>query len=281
MAELLLGAPVAAALTERYRPVADQLAKDFHRPALAVVRVGEREEDAAYRRALEKRCAAMGVEFRLAALSENVSKAELVQTIHALNKDASVHGVLIFRPLPDELDEAARAALSVHKDVDGITDGALAALLTGAEAFAPCTALACIAMLDHYGCEIAKKRVAVVGRSLVVGRPLALLLCQRDATVTICHSRTRDLPSILKEADIVISAAGRANLIGADCLSSRQVVVDVGMNVVDGRLTGDVDLAAAKEIVSAVTPVPGGVGAVTAATLVANVIRAAQKAYGR
>ncbi|MGI6150464.1 MAG: bifunctional 5,10-methylenetetrahydrofolate dehydrogenase/5,10-methenyltetrahydrofolate cyclohydrolase [Christensenellales bacterium] len=276
MAELLLGSPVAAALTQRYAPIAEELAKEGHRPTLCVVRVGEAKEDMAYQRALFKRCQSMGVNFRALELAADVSKKELVDAIRALNEDASVHGVLIFRPLPGDLDEAARNALSPKKDVDGITDGSLASLLTGSGGFAPCTAEACIAILEHYGIPIAGKRAAVVGRSLVVGRPAALLLCQRDATVTLCHSRTKDLPSILRESELIIAAAGRANLVGADCFAPNQVIIDVGMNFVSGKMTGDADFAAAKEAVQAITPVPGGVGAVTAALLTANVVRAAQ-----
>lgn len=275
MAELLLGAPVAAALTERYAPVAEELAKAGRRPALVTIRVGEAKEDRTYQRALAKRCGAMGVSFDALELPGDVSQDELVKKIRALNGDETVHGVLIFRPLPGELDEAARRTLSPNKDVDGITDGSLAGLLTGAGGFAPCTAAACIAILEHYDISLRGKRAAVVGRSLVVGRPAALLLCEKDATVTICHSRTKNLPKILRESEIIIAAVGRANLLGAECFAPGQAVIDVGMNFVDGKLTGDADFAAAEGIVGAITPVPGGVGAVTAALLAANVVRAA------
>lgn len=281
MAELLYGAPVAERLTEQYKPLADELAKVFFRPTLAVIRVGERAEDLSYQRSLEKRCAAMGVDVRVFSFPEGVSKEELAQTVGELNVFSAVHGVLIFRPLKKELDDAVRKALSPEKDVDGITDGALASLLTGAEGFAPCTAQACVALLDHYGCEIAGKHAAIVGRSLVVGRPLALLLCNRDATVTVCHSKTENLPEIVRRADIVISAAGKAGLLGAECFFPNQVVIDVGMNYVCGRMVGDVDFKAANEIVSAITPVPGGVGAVTAAVLAINVVTAAKRMYER
>ncbi len=276
MAELLFGAPVAAALTERYAPAAEELAKAGRRPALAAIRVGEAKEDMAYQRALAKRCGAMGVAFDALELPGNVSREDLVKKICDLNGNEAVHGVLIFRPLPGELDEAARRALSPEKDVDGITDGSLAGLLTGAGGFAPCTAAACIAILEHYGVSFRGRRAAVVGRSLVVGRPAALLLCERDATVTICHSRTKNLPKILRESEIIIAAAGRANLLGGECFAPGQVVIDVGMNFVNGKLTGDADFAAAEKTVAAITPVPGGVGAVTAALLAANVVRAAK-----
>lgn len=280
MATILYGAPVADALTEKYAAAAKALAEAGIRPSLVAIRAGEAQEDLAYQRSIAKRCDAMGVSFSTLEFPQNVPKDVLTSRIKDLNEDPAVHGVMIFRPLPRELDEAARAALAPDKDVDGITDSSLAGLLTGAGGFAPCTAAACMAILDYYQIPVSGKRAAVVGRSLVVGRPAALLLCARDATVTICHTKTAKLQKILRESDIIVAAAGRAGLISKDCLAKSQTIIDVGMNFSEGRFVGDADFQAAPDTVYAITPVPGGVGAVTSALLAANVVKAAMNLAG-
>ena len=283
MAELWKGAPAAAALTEALIPRAQALRERGIVPTLAIVRVGERPEDLSYERGAMKRCEKVGIAVRQFLLTETSSQADLMEVIEEVNRDDSIHGCLLFRPLPRHMDEqAACAALAPEKDVDGITPGSLAAVFAGSGAgYPPCTAQACLELLDHYGYELKGKRAVVVGRSLVIGKPVSMLLLGRHATVTICHTRTADLPAECRRAEVLIAAAGKAGVIGADCLSPGQVVIDVGINADEnGNLVGDVDFAAAEPVAGAITPVPGGVGAVTTSVLARHVIEAAEKVAG-
>ena len=279
MAELWKGAPVAAAIADRTAAQADALRKAGILPTLAIVRVGAREDDLAYERGAMKRCAACGVEVRSVVLPADAAQDELMEALDALGRDDTVHGILLFRPLPAHLDdEAARQAIVPEKDADGVTDGSLAGVFTGSGAgFAPCTAQAVMEMLSYYGVDPAGKRAVVAGRSLVVGRPLAMLLMAAGATVTVCHSRTRDLASITKNADIVAAAVGRMGLFGAEHFAPGQIVADVGIHydADAGRMRGDVRTEEAEAVVAAITPVPGGVGSVTTAVLVSHVTEAA------
>jgi methylenetetrahydrofolate dehydrogenase (NADP+)/methenyltetrahydrofolate cyclohydrolase len=219
------------------------------------------------------------VEVRNVVLPLNTTQEEVLRAIEALNSDDSVHGVLIFRPLPKHIGDAAVCgALNPSKDMDGITDGSAAAVFKGAgTGFAPCTAQASMEILDHYGIDPTGKRAVVVGRSLVIGRPVAMMLMQRNATVTICHTKTADMPSVTKQAEILVVAAGKAGAVGANYVSGGQTIIDVGVNVnAEGKLCGDVDFAAAEPVVAGITPVPGGVGAVTTAVLASHVVKAAR-----
>lgn len=281
MAEHWKGAPVAQALTERLIVKANQLKVQGIVPTLAIVRVGERPEDLSYERGALKRCEKVGIRVRQFTLPEESSHGDLLAVIEQINADREIHGCLLFRPLPPQIDEAAIcAALDPAKDVDGITAGSLASVFTGSGAgYPPCTAQACMEILEHYGCDLTGKRAVVVGRSLVVGKPLSMLLLGKNATVTLCHTRTADLAAECRRAEVLIAAAGRANMIGRDHLAPGQLVLDVGINVDEnGNLVGDVDFAAADEIVGAVTPVPGGVGAVTTSVLAAHVLQAVEQA---
>ena len=283
MAELWKGAPVAAALTERLIPRAQALAEKGVTPTLAIVRVGERPEDLSYERGALKRCEKVGIAVRQYLLTSEATQADLMEVIEDINRDDSIHGCLMFRPLPKHMDEAAAcAALSPAKDVDGITAGSLAAVFSGSGAgYPPCTAQACLEILDHYGYELKGRRAVVVGRSLVIGKPVSMLLLGRHATVTICHTRTADLAAECRRAEVLVAAAGKAGAVSAQCLAPGQVVLDVGINVDEnGNLVGDVDFAAAEATVDAITPVPGGVGAVTTSVLARHVIEAAEKAIG-
>ena len=283
MAQLWKGAPVAAALTEQLSQRAQALIAKGVAPTLAIVRVGERPEDLSYERGALKRCEKVGIAVRQYLLTATSSQTDLMEVIKEINRDDSIHGCLLFRPLPKHMDEAAVcAALSPAKDVDGITAGSLAAVFSGSGAgYPPCTAQACLEILDHYGYELKGKRAVVVGRSLVIGKPVSMLLLGRHATVTICHTRTADLPAECRRADVLVAAAGKAGAVSAQCLAPGQVVLDVGINVdEDGNLVGDVDFAAAENTVEAITPVPGGVGAVTTSVLARHVIEAAEKAIG-
>lgn len=279
MAELFKGAPVAAAMTENLLTRSRALREKGIVPTLAILRVGAREEDLAYERGAKSRCAKTEIDVREFLLPEDCTREELLEAVRTINEDAGIHGCLMFRPLKNKADEeAACALLDPKKDVDAMTRASLASLLAGGEGFAPCTAQACIELLDHYGIALRGKRVAVVGRSLVIGKPVALLLMGRDATVTVCHTKTENLAEECRRADIVIAAAGRRGVVGAKCLREGQIVLDVGINVDEnGKLCGDVDFAAAENTVAAITPVPGGVGSVTSSVLAKHVIEAAEK----
>jgi methylenetetrahydrofolate dehydrogenase (NADP+)/methenyltetrahydrofolate cyclohydrolase len=277
MAEILKGAPVAAALNEKIQARVKTLKAGGVKPVLAIVRVGEKPDDISYERTAQKRCAAVGVESRGVTLPENRGQERLIETLRGLNADSSVHGVLLLRPLPKHMDDdAVRNSLAPEKDVDGITDASLAGVFTGIKrGYPPCTAWACMEILDFYGVEPKGKRVTVIGRSLVAGKPIAMMLLGRHATVTVCHTRTADMPSACGNAEILVVSAGRPEIIGREYLSPGQTVIDVGINVLDdGRLCGDVNFADAMEITAAVTPVPGGVGAVTTSVLLAHVLEA-------
>jgi len=280
MSELWKGKPVADALDVDTTARVEALKAKSVIPTLAILRVGEREDDLAYERGALKRCEKNGVAVKQVVLPADVSQDELLSTIASLNEDASVHGVLMFRPLPKHLNEAeACEALLPEKDVDGITRGSMASIYSGSGAgFAPCTAEACVAMLDHYGYELKGKRAVVIGRSLVIGKPVAMLIMARHATVTVCHSRTLDMPSITKEADLVIAALGRGESITGEYFVPGQTVLDVGINWSEekNKLVGDVAFDEAEPIVANLTPVPAGVGSVTTAILVRHTVEAAE-----
>ena len=279
MAMELKGALVAEAINGRSQATLSDLLSSGTTPTLAIVRVGERGDDIAYENGAVKRCEKVGVSVSRVVLTESITQDELLKKIADLNYDSTVHGVLILMPLPKHLDgEVVRQALAPGKDVDGITDGSLAGVFTGSgRGFAPCTAQACIEILDHYGIDCKGKRAVVIGRSLVVGKPVAMLLMAKNATVTICHTKSVDMPSVTKNAEILIVAAGKAKAIGAEYLNENQVVIDVGINFSEGALCGDVDFETALPIVSSITPVPGGVGTVTTSVLVNHVVEAAKR----
>lgn len=279
MAEILYGRPVAEAITTELTERAAALTGSGVEPGLAIIRLGENNSDVAYEQAALKRCARIGIKVRPFHLRADAAQSELLSAIEEVNSDEAIHGCLMFRPLPGQLDErAACEALSPHKDVDGITGPSMEGVFSGTgHGFVPCTARSCLEILDYYGIPIQGKRAVVIGRSLVIGRPAAMLLLARDATVTICHSRTPALPDICREADILIAAAGRPGLVGAGCFNPGQVVIDVGINTTPGGICGDVCFEEAENRVRAVTPVPGGVGAVTTAVLCKHVIEAAER----
>lgn len=280
MAELLKGAAVVTALNEKMMAEIATLKSKGISPTLAILRVGERDDDISYEKGAMKRCETVGVAVKNVVLPADVTQDDLMANVNALNNDNNVHGVLIFRPLPKHLDEeAVRNALKPEKDIDGITDGSLAGVFTGnGRGFAPCTAQACMEILDYYKVDCKGKRAVVIGRSLVVGKPAAIMLMGKNATVTVCHTRTVDMPAVARTADILIVAAGKANAVTKEYLAPGQIVVDVGINMTeDGKLCGDVKFDDAEPIVGAVTPVPGGVGTVTTSVLVSHVVEAAKK----
>lgn len=274
------GKPVIDKLNEHLKSRAEALRARGAAPALAIVRVGDNGDDMAYERNAAKCCEAAGVDVRRIHFAENVPQAELIGCVRKLNEDSSVHGVLILRPLPPHIDDRAVCrALAPEKDVDGITEYSMAGLYSCKKVgFAPCTAEACVDMLDHYGVEIAGKRAVVVGRSFVVGKPVAMMLLERNATVTVCHTKTKNLAALCREAEILVVAIGHGKMIGREYLSPGQVIVDIGINFdEEGKMCGDVDYEAAEETALAVTPVPGGIGKVTTAVLAKHVVEACSR----
>ena len=258
MAKVLEGKAVAAAMAGQLRLRAEALARRGVEPRLAILRVGDNGSDLAYERAAAKRCAALGIGVETVTLPGDADTQAVLAAIDRVNADERIHGCLPLRPLPGAIDDGSvRQRLSARKDVDGIGPASLARLFTGSgEGFSPCTAQACLELLDYYGVSLRGKHAVIIGRSLVVSRPLALLLVERDATVTICHTKTEDLPALCRTADILVSAAGKAGLVDASFLRPGQIVVDVGVNVSpEGKICGDVRFEQAEKIVEAITMV--------------------------
>lgn len=283
MAKQLLGKEVTAALNERIKAKVAEIEAKGIKPTLGIIRVGENESDISYEKGATKRCATLGVACEKILLPADVSQEELLKVVDDVNKNEAIHGVLLLRPLPKHLNQSViENALDPAKDVDCMTDGSMSGVFTGKEiGYPPCTPQACMEILDHYGIDCTGKKAVVIGRSLVVGKPAAMMLIKKNATVTVCHTRTVDMPSVAKEADIIIVAAGRAGVVGAEYVKPGQVIIDVGINVnAEGKLCGDVDYAAVEPIVDAITPVPGGVGSVTTSVLVSHVVDAAAKKAG-
>ena len=280
MAQLLKGAPVAAAITENLIERAEALKAQGVAPKLQMLRIGERTDDVAYERAAQRRCASVGIETEITVLPADCAEADVIRELQRINLDDTIHGCLMFRPLPKHLNERAICeALSPAKDVDGMTFASLTTVFTrSGEGFAPCTAQSVVELLDHYGVEIDGARTAVIGRSLVIGRPVAMMLLARNATLTMCHTHTKDLPAVCREAEILVVASGHAGAVTKDYVNQNQVVIDVGINAApDGGVCGDVCFEEVEPLVRAISPVPSGVGAVTTAVLCKHVIEAAEK----
>lgn len=280
MAELLKGAPVAEAINERTAKEVELLREKGIEPTLCILRVGERPDDLSYERTAEKRAQKVGVNVVKKLLPADCTQEEFDSVLDEINNDNAIHGILMFRPLPSQLDnEKARKMLNPAKDIDGCTDGSLAGVFTNSDVgFAPCTAQAAVEILKHYNVPIEGKKVCVMGRSLVIGRPVAMLLMHENATVVNCHTRTVEPELIAKEADILIAAVGRLNSIDKSYVNENQVIIDVGINWDEriNKISGDVDFDEVEPLVKAITPVPGGVGTVTTSVLISNVVNAAK-----
>ena len=281
---LLKGKPVADAITEKLRLEVEKLSKKGIVPTLAILRVGKREDDLSYERGAMKRCAQVGIEVKQVVLDGDIDNEQFLKKLEELNQDDGVDGILMFRPLPKQLDEeAATRLLAVEKDIDGNTQGSLAGIYANTgDGFAPCTAEAVMAILNYYGIEMAGKKAVVIGRSLVIGRPVAMLLMHKQATVTICHSRSKKIDKISRKADILVAAAGQMQSIDRNYIKEGQIVIEVGIHWDEKaqKLCGDVVTNDVEEVVAAVTPVPGGVGAVTTSILAKHVLEAAIKRRG-
>ena len=287
MAKQLLGKEVTAAMNEKLQARVAELQEKGVTPKLGIIRCGENPSDLSYEKGAMSRAALIGVEVERFLLPEDVTKEALIAQIEALNADASIHGVLLFRPLPKQLKSAESEIcnhLRPEKDIDCMTDLSNAGVFMGKQlGFAPCTPQACMEILDHYGIDCKGKTAVVIGRSLVVGRPAAMMLMQRNATVTICHTKTVDTAAIARQADILVTSAGVLNSLTAYYVRPGQIVIDVSINwdptKKDGKggIAGDADFAAVEPIVEAITPVPGGVGAVTTSVLIGHVVEAAAR----
>jgi len=283
MSIVMKGSEVTAAMKEELLREVEKLVQKGTVPGLAIVRVGARADDLAYERGARKRMEAVGIRCVVTELPEDVSQAEFERAFAGVNNDPATHGILLFRPLPKQLDEEpVRGMINPWKDVDCMSPVNMAKVFSGDEsAFAPCTPEAVMEVLAHYGIDLKGKRVTVVGRSMVVGKPLSMLLLKQHATVTICHTRTVDLAGTCRNAEILIAAAGKARMITADFVSENRVVVDVGINVdSDGNVCGDVDFDAVAPHAAYISPVPGGIGAVTSSVLSKHVVRAANHLKG-
>ncbi len=278
MSVIMKGTDVAKSMKEELTREAKSLRERGIIPCLAIIRVGARPDDLAYERGARKRMELTGIECRVTELPADVSQQAFEQTVSKINKDADVHGILLLRPLPETLDEEpVRAMVDPLKDVDGMSPVNMAKVFSGdGTGFAPCTAEAVMEILCHYGISPQGRRVTVLGRSMVVGRPLSMLLMKENATVTVCHTRTASLESECRNGQILVAAAGKARMVTKDMVGEGAVVVDVGINVdEEGSLCGDVDFEAVEHKASYITPVPGGVGSVTSSVLAKHVLKSA------
>lgn len=275
----LLGKPVADAIVESLKPEVAALKEKGKVPTLAVIRVGAREDDLAYERGLTKRFESAECAVKKIELPEDVTQEVLDAAVASADADPAIDGILMFRPLPKNLtDKNVLNTISAVKDVDGMGKANMADIFSGAgEGHAPCTAQAVIEILKFHGIDIKGKKVTVVGRSLVIGKPVSMLLLKENATVKVCHTKTEDLKAECQWADIVVACAGKAKMLNADYFHAGQTVIDVGMNVdEEGKLCGDVDFASVSEVVDAITPVPRGVGSVTTSVLLRAVVNNAK-----
>ncbi len=279
MATIIDGKALAAKVKENVKKEAESLAR---KPGLAVIIVGNNPASRVYVTSKEKDCAECGFLSEEFALPEETKQEELIALIETLNKRDDIDGILCQLPLPEGIDEeAVLMAISPEKDVDGFHPMNMGALLVGKEGFLPCTPYGIMEMLAEYGIDPKGKRCVVIGRSNIVGKPMALLLLQKHGTVTICHSRTQNLEDICRQADILVAAVGKLHMVTADMIKPGAVVIDVAMNRNEaGKLCGDVDYDEAEKVASAITPVPGGVGPLTIAMLMRNTLIAAQRAGG-
>ncbi len=282
-AAILDGKALSETLRARYRDEAAALTARGVQPGLAVILVGEDPASQVYVRNKVNACLAAGIHSEHSRLAADVDTARVIAEVERLNRDPAIHGILVQLPLPRQIDEAAvLAAVSADKDVDGFHVANVGALALGAPRFVPCTPKGVMALLAHAGVDLKGAEAVVVGRSNIVGKPMAQLLLAADATVTICHSRTRDLAFHTRRADVLVAAIGRPKRITGDMVKPGAVVVDVGINrLADGKLCGDVDFESTRAVASWITPVPGGVGPMTIAMLLANTLDAARRSIAR
>ncbi len=280
MAKLLKGIDLATKITNDLIFENSKLNEKGLEPCLAILRLGENPDDLSYEIGIEKRFAKIGIKVKKFLLDRNATQEEVLDAINKINNDNSIHSALLFRPFPATLDDTIiRNSLAIEKDVDGISDLSLASIFIGdGKAYPPCTAKACLELLKYYGYALESKNIVVLGRSLVIGKPVAMMLLKENATVTICHSRSKNIKEICKKADILIASVGKSEMIDDDYVSKGQIIIDVGINVDDdGKLKGDVNFDKVEAILEAISPVPRGVGSVTTSILAMNVIEACKR----
>ena len=278
-AQLIDGNALSKQLRAQVAKDAAQLTAQGVKPGLAVVLVGENPASQVYVRNKVKACAEAGFHSVLEKYDATLSEADLLQRVQALNHDASIHGILVQLPLPSHIDaQKVIEAISPAKDVDGFHIASAGALMTGMPGFWPCTPYGCMKMLESIAYDLKGKHAVVIGRSNIVGKPMAMMLLQKNATVTICHSATPDLKAMTLQADVIVAAVGKRNVLTADMVKPGAVVLDVGMNRNDeGKLCGDVDFEGVEKVASYITPVPGGVGPMTITMLLVNTLEAAER----
>ena len=283
--EILKGKPVADAVEAKIRDRLISLYEKNVVTTVAIVRVGNNPGDIAYENGAVKKAKAVGVQAEKYTCPADIEEDDLITVIEAINGDGRIHGILLLQPLPEHIDgEKVRNAIAPEKDIDCISDASLARFFIKGEGYGPCTAESSMEILKHYGVEISGKRAVVIGRSMVIGRPAALMLMRENATVTVCHSKTpvETLRQACREADIIVSAAGKIDAVTEDMMTENQVIIDVGINFdVEGKMRGDADFEAVERICRAATPVPGGVGSVTTSILMRHLIDAAEEQLER
>ena len=272
---VLYGKPVAEALEKDIRRGVAELESKALTPTISIIRMGSKEDDLTYERMILKRAANLGIDVRRTVLSEDSSQYEVECAVRNVNSDREIHGILLLRPLPKHIDEEKICSMvSFSKDIDGITPISIDHVFSSrGPGYSPCTAEACIKLLEHYNIPLSGKNAVVVGRSLVIGKPVSLMLINKDATVTVCHSKTKNLAEICKKADILVCALGKPEFINDDYLSENQTVIDIGINVnAEGKLVGDVNFDAAQGKNCTITPVPGGIGSITSTLILWHTI---------
>ena len=281
MGEIIKGKPVGDALSEVLKGECEALVKDGIQPKLAILRVGAKPNDLSYEKGALKKCDTIGIKAEVTELPEGTTQEEYIEALEKLNKDSSVHGILTFRPLPKGIDEEViKNVIAPEKDVDCFSPMNTAKLMEGDKTgFPPCTPTAVVEILKHYNVPLKGAKVVVLGRSMVVGKPVSMLLLGENATVTICHSKTQDLQKVCADADVLVAGVGRARMVTADYVKEGAVVIDVGINAkpAGGGICGDVDTDDVVGKASMVTPVPAGVGSVTTSILAKHVIKACKQ----
>ena len=281
MGEIIKGKPVGDALSEVLKGECEALVKDGIQPKLAILRVGAKPNDLSYEKGALKKCDTIGIKAEVTELPEGTTQEQYIEALEKLNKDSSVHGILTFRPLPKGIDEEViKNVIAPEKDVDCFSPMNTAKLMEGDKTgFPPCTPTAVVEILKHYNVPLKGAKVVVLGRSMVVGKPVSMLLLGENATVTICHSKTQDLQKVCADADVLVAGVGRARMVTADYVKEGAVVIDVGINAKpeSGGICGDVDTDDVVGKASMVTPVPAGVGSVTTSILAKHVIKACKQ----
>lgn len=281
MGEIIKGKPVGDAISEVLKGECEELVKDGIQPKLAILRVGAKANDLSYEKGALKKCEAIGIQTEVTELPDGTTQEQYIETLQKLNEDSSVHGILTFRPLPEGIDEEViKNVIAPEKDVDCFSPMNTAKLMEGDKTgFPPCTPTAVVEILKYYNVPLKGANVVVLGRSMVVGKPVSMLLLGENATVTICHSKTKDLPKVCADADVLVAGVGRARMVTSDYIKEGAVVIDVGINAKPegGGICGDVDTDDVVGKASMVTPVPAGVGSVTTSILAKHVIKACKQ----